>query len=277
MNLDDSHSGKLESYLPRGNKQLSPSRMPGDTRQIVSIAKITSPKSSGVLPRKRLFRRLDTLSESPVIWISAPAGSGKTSLVASYVANKNMPCLWYRVDEGDADIATFFYYMGLAAKKAAPEAQKPLPLFTPEYLQGIPAFTLRYFEELYGCLKPPFVIVLDNYQHIQNCPQINETVARGLDVVPEGINIVIISREDPPPQFARLRAGEGISFLGKDEILFTIDESRRMMRLKGFRDLNEGMIRRLHERTLGWAAGLVLIMEKARRPLEKMMEIGRGD
>jgi ATP/maltotriose-dependent transcriptional regulator MalT/DNA-binding SARP family transcriptional activator len=230
-----------------------------------SIAKITHPKVSGTFPRTRLFRVLDSCLKSPVTWVSAPGGSGKTTLVASYLYERKLNSIWYRIDEGDGDIATFFYYMGLAAKKAAPHVKGFLPVLTPDYLEGVPAFTMRYFGELYGRLEPPFVIVLDNYQHIRDCRQINEIVAKGLDVVPEGINIVIISREEPPPQFARLRAGGGISFLGGDEILFTVDESQKMLRLKGFRDLNENLIHRVHERTRGWAAGLVLIMERGRR------------
>lgn len=235
------------------------------SEKLSSLVKITHPKTSGIYPRKRLFRLIDKYRESPVVWISAPAGSGKTTLASSYLSERGLNSIWYRVDEGDRDIATFFYYMGLAAKKAASHTKKSLPLLTPEYLQGIPAFTLRYFEELFGCLKPPFVIVLDNYQHIQNHPLINEVVSSGLDIIPEGINVILISREEPPPQFSRLRAGDKISFLGKDEIVFTLDESRTMLRLKGFRDFSDNMIKRLHDRTRGWAAGLVLIMERARR------------
>ena len=91
------------------------------------MAKITHPRISGVFPRKRLFRDLDDSRESPVIWVSAPAGSGKTTLVASYLSERQLHSIWYRVDEGDGDIATFFYYMGLAARKSAPRSKKTLP------------------------------------------------------------------------------------------------------------------------------------------------------
>jgi ATP/maltotriose-dependent transcriptional regulator MalT len=70
--------------------------------------------------RNRLFEFLDVCLEGPVTWISAPAGSGKTTLAASYLSEKKFPHIWYRADEGDGDIASFFYYMGLAAKRAAP-------------------------------------------------------------------------------------------------------------------------------------------------------------
>jgi ATP/maltotriose-dependent transcriptional regulator MalT len=116
------------------------------------LAKITPPKISNIVRRKRLFTVLNKERNSPILWITAPAGSGKTTLIAGYLTANRLPCLWYQIDEGDADISTFFYYMGLAAKRAAPRKKKPLPLLTPEYLAGIPTFTRRYFEELFGRL-----------------------------------------------------------------------------------------------------------------------------
>src|SRR5690242_14143631 len=111
-----------------------------------AIAKITRPKLSGIFPRTRLFKALDSGLKKPVTWISGPAGAGKTTLVASYLDARKLPCLWYSVDAGDADIATFFYYLGNAVQIAAPRHRKPLPLLTPEYLMGIPTFAKNYFE-----------------------------------------------------------------------------------------------------------------------------------
>jgi ATP/maltotriose-dependent transcriptional regulator MalT len=228
-----------------------------------SIAKITHPKTTGVFPRKRLFRILDECRESPVVWVSAPAGSGKTTLVASYLSERKLQSIWYRVDEGDGDIATFFYYMGLAAKKATPRTMKHLPLFTPEYLLGIKTFTLRYFENLYRRLTPPSVIVFDNYQHVQAQSQFHEVICNGLDLLPETINAIIISREGPPPQFARLRVSGKIHLLQGEDIRFNLDETKEMIRLKGVQDISDSSVHRIHERTLGWAAGLALMTENS--------------
>jgi ATP/maltotriose-dependent transcriptional regulator MalT len=90
------------------------------TGEHASIAKITRPKPAQILARKRLFRLLDTYRKYPVIWITGSAGSGNTALVSSYLDANKLPCLWYHMDEGDSDIATFFSYMGMATKKAAP-------------------------------------------------------------------------------------------------------------------------------------------------------------
>jgi len=234
-----------------------------DVPSHVSIVKITHPKCSGVFPRERLFRRLDAERDRPVVWISAPAGSGKTTLVASYLLQRKIPSIWYRVDEGDADIATFFYYMGLAGQKAVPHHPKSLPLFTPEYLKGIPAFTLRYFEKLFGGLPPPFVIVFDNYQHVTPYTGFHQVICDGMGIVPDQVRVIFISREAPPPAFARLRAGRKVGFLRSNEVQFTLEETRKLVRLKSAVGPSAGALRQLHAKTRGWAAGLVLMMEHA--------------
>jgi LuxR family transcriptional regulator, maltose regulon positive regulatory protein len=226
------------------------------------IAKITHPKTSGLSNRKRLFRLLDECGDAPVTWISAPAGSGKTTLVASYLADRKLKSIWYRVDERDADIAAFFYYMGLAAKKAAPRKRSPLPLLTPEYLLGIQTFILRYFESLYSRLKPPFRIVLDNYQLVDSQSDFHDVISRGADLLPDGITMIVTSRKDPSARFARLRIEGKISLVQGEDIHFNMDESRELIRLKGYANDSESAVRRIHERTQGWAAGLVLLIEQ---------------
>lgn len=117
-------------------------------------AKISHPACSGVFPRARLFRLLDQNHDQPLLWIGGPPGSGKTTLVASWLEARRLPFLWYQVDEGDADPASFFYYLSLAAKKANPRKRKPLPFFTPEYQLGLPTFSRRFFENVFSRLLP---------------------------------------------------------------------------------------------------------------------------
>jgi LuxR family maltose regulon positive regulatory protein len=228
-----------------------------------SIAKITRPIPTGTLPRKRLFDHLDDCMKRPVVWISGPAGCGKTTLVSSYIEARKLPCIWYQVDQGDSDLSTFFYYMGLAAKKAAPK-RKPLPLLTPEYLPGLSTFTLRYFERLFTFFEPPFAIVLDNYERVPDDSPFQEMIHWGVDTVPEGINVIINSRRQSPTQFAPLQASEKIDFIGWEDIRFTLDESREMIRKKGPKTLTEEVVGQIYEKTEGWAAGLILMIEAAR-------------
>ncbi|MBI2472586.1 MAG: hypothetical protein HYV59_15335 [Planctomycetes bacterium] len=240
------------------------------TRRHTYIAKITRPKIRGICLRKRLFLRMDAGRDHPVTWVTGPPGSGKTTLVASYLDTRRVPILWYQVDSGDADIATFFYYMGMAAKKAFPGKRKPLPVLTPEYLSDISSFTRRYFEELYSKLKPPFIIVFDNYQDVPAESNFHNVISTGLSMIPEGLYVIVVSRNDPLPAFSRLRANNGIHFLGWNELRLTLEESREIVLMKDQKSFTNEVVSDLHKKTDGWAAGLVLMVETA-----KTKDIGR--
>src|SRR5438067_5267729 len=103
----------------------------GDRRaaaQGLSAAKIVAPDAADVVRRPRLFRHLDRQQSRPLTWISGPAGSGKTTLVTSYLHERRLRAAWYRVDETDEDVATLFFYL----TQACPAGRRPLPLYTPE-------------------------------------------------------------------------------------------------------------------------------------------------
>ena len=207
---------------------------------------------------------MDAGRKQPIIWVSGPAGSGKTTVVTNYLDERAIPSLWYQVDEGDADIAAFFYYMGLAARKTTPRNRKTLPLLTPEYLQGINTFTRRYFESLYSRLKQPFALVFDNYQDAPFESKFHEVMREGLSSIPEGIMVILISRSEPPPVFARLRLAGRMRFVGWDDIRFDLDETRELARFKKNDHIPDTVLEQLYARTKGWAAGIVLMLERIR-------------
>ncbi len=234
------------------------------------LAKITRPGVAGVVRRRRLFSLITDRMDKPVLWVASPAGAGKTKLISGYLDFFKIPGIWYSCDEGDSDPATFFYYMGLAATKAATRYKSPLPLLTPDYLAGISVFTRRYFEKLYNRLiarrsQSPagFFIVLDNYQDVPSAAPFHDMIADGFDGIPEGIHIVVISRSEPPAAFARLQANDQINFLEYNDIRFTFEESKELLSTRLPR-LDEASIRAVHNRTEGWAAGIILMLERTR-------------
>ncbi|MGD8386329.1 MAG: BTAD domain-containing putative transcriptional regulator [Desulfobacteraceae bacterium] len=231
-------------------------------RQDYRLAKISRPKLRAVLPRERLFTLLDHKLEYPVIWVNGPAGSGKTTFVANYLERREQPCLWYQVDPGDSDIATFFYYLGLAGKKAAPRKKKPLPLFTPEYALGLPTFTRRFFEDLFGRVKTGFV-VFDNFQEASGDSRFHEVVREGLAVVPDGVHALIISRAEPPADLARLSARNTMAFIGWDDLRLAPEETHALVERVGHSGYSPAVVEQLHDKTNGWVAGLHLLLKRA--------------
>ena len=235
------------------------------TDEAFSLAKITLPKIAGFLPRDRLFHIIDKKKERPVIWISGPGGSGKTTLVASYLQMKKLPHIWYRMDEGDSDPATFFYYLGMAGRKFASKGHKPMPLLKPEYAQGIPVFALRFFENLFERFKNKTILVFDNYHRIPGQSRFHEILGRALAVVPEGINVIIMSRHTVPKSMMRLQANGAMSRIGWKDLRLVMEETAGIVNMRR-PDIGPDAIRRLHRDADGWIAGLILMLEGVTSP-----------
>jgi len=233
-------------------------------KNLTSLAKISRPRLTSVLSRERLFSAMDKNKKKPVTWITGPAGSGKTTLAASYLDKHKIPCLWYQLDENDDDLATFFYYMGVAAWKAAPRYKKHLPYLSPEYMPGISVFCQKFFEALCSRLKPPFAIVFDNYHEVPNDSMLHSVLFHLLARVPEGIRVFVMSRNEMPTSHIRLRANESVHLVGWNDLRFTLAESTRIIQKKETKKLTKDAISLLHEKTEGWIAGLILLIESSK-------------
>ena len=152
-----------------------------------------------LLPRPRLFRRLDTLRRShPVSWIAAPAGFGKTSLLVSYIETRKIQSLWYRVDEGDSHAADLFFYLRSALEvfERSRRAGAELPSFSAKADVG--TFSRRFFEAYFARLPAGAMLVLDDYHLAPDSSSWQGAFEKIVANVPPRMNVVVLSRLSPP-------------------------------------------------------------------------------
>lgn len=244
-----------------------------------SLAKLSPPRIPNVLLRERLFESLDRLSDYPVIWISAPGGFGKTVLAASYLQQSGRNSIWYQVDEGDSDPAAFFEFLDLALSYQLQGQSTSMPAFSPEYHQGIEAFSRHYSRILFEQIGENGLLVLDNFQSLQEDSLTHQAMRQFISEIPLGVNVLVLSRSDPGPEYLRFRANGSIALLDWNDIALNEKETEQVCQLR-INSAGKKEVRRIasdiHRVTRGWAAGMVLMLEQSSR-LEIPHDLGQQE
>lgn len=208
----------------------------------MELGKVSPPESFGLLERGRLFARLDQARKGRLVWISGPAGAGKTSLVSSWAQSRGIPAVWYQIDEDDNDPATFFHFMGLANGR-----NNPLPHFSPEQLAVPARFARRFFSQMFQGWSTQKILVLDNYHLLPGNSVLHQVMDTALELLPTDSLAVIASRHAAPEPLAHRYAYASTVHIGWDELRFTDQESRELGRLWGVPDT---LATAMHERLL---------------------------
>ena len=232
-------------------------------RKVQRPAKLSPPRLHMAVPRGRLFELIDAGRDRPIVWMSGPPGAGKTTAVATYAGVSHSPCLWYQLDPGDADPATFFYYLRIAASALSTKRGRPLPLLTPEYGSDLSGFSRHCFRELFAGLRRSALVVFDNYQEVPTASLLHSLLESAFQEVPESANVIVISREPPPKVFARAVVNGTLASVGWEDLRLTLDETREIAAARLHSD--KTAIQTLHQISNGWVAGVTLMLERLRR------------
>ncbi|SDB33242.1 Transcriptional regulatory protein, C terminal [Desulfonatronum thiosulfatophilum] len=227
----------------------------------ISFARFIPPEIGTLVVRQRLFDCLDEASSRPIIWISSPPGSGKTVLVASYVLERQQPLIWYQMDESDIEPAVFFSRLAQASTSVLADEHVNLPSLQPLQVKDLSSFTDHFFKQLAQRLPENCFLVLDNYQ-VEMDSRVHKRILEAIAVLPGGCRTLITSRKQAPRHSVRMLVERKMSFLDWHDLRFTLEESKALL---GSEKFSNEVYDQLHEKTDGWAAGLVLLGESLRR------------
>jgi ATP/maltotriose-dependent transcriptional regulator MalT len=212
----------------------------------------------GALPRAHLVATLaKRIDRHAVTLLSAGAGYGKTSLLASWYARQPVPdaIAWVTLDGADDDPVRLWAHIGEALRRTyrdrLDEAADPLPTSVSEAVSTL-------VNEL-AAIRAPRVLVLDDVHHVGN-----RACAESLDVfvaaMPPTTRLLIASRADPPISLARLRAAGHLGELRARQLAYSKAETQELVERMPESRLRTRDAERLRRRTEGWPAGMYLAL-----------------
>jgi len=213
----------------------------------------------GFVPRPRLADRLDEGLGRGLVLVCAPAGSGKTALLADWARCGRRPVAWLSLDAGDNDPARFWRYAVAALDGVYPGIGEQVgPLLGPPTPSSFERLVTALINELAAQPRADeMLLVLDDY-HLVGSQPVHASVGFLLEHLPPGLHVVLASRADPPLALARLRARGQLAELRTAELRFTAGEAAAMLREAAGADLPDAAVAALAARTEGWATGLQL-------------------
>ncbi|WP_328521009.1 LuxR C-terminal-related transcriptional regulator [Kribbella sp. NBC_00359] len=203
----------------------------------------------GLIDRRDLIAALDQAVDKHVTVISAPAGSGKTSLLQAWAARRRQDrrIAFLSVKPGQHD-AQLFWLTLLGAIRGT-EAPPPAPGFNGR------AMVDKVLSELtaYG---GPVVLIIDDLHELTSAEATDQLTVL-LTNLPADIHAIVATRRDLPLRLHQLRLAGELAEIRAAELRFTEDETRKLLTAAGI-TLPDQAVTTLYERTEGWAAGLRL-------------------
>jgi LuxR family maltose regulon positive regulatory protein len=232
-------------------------------RDVLLATKLHMPTSRpDLIPRSRLVERLDEGLARGLLLVCAPAGYGKTVLLADWARRGQQPVAWLSLDAGDNDPARFWRHGVAALDRVRPGlARRVGALLGPPAPSSYEGLVTTLINELAAePVADQVLLVLDDY-HLIDSGSVHESLRFLVEHRPPGLRLVLASRSDPPLTLARLRARGQLTELRAAELRFTADEAAVLLQqgaaVSGV-TLPETAMAALTARTEGWAAGLQL-------------------
>lgn len=208
-----------------------------------------------LVPRLHLQEQIAQGLRGPLTLVTAPAGFGKTTLVASHIANCGLPIAWLSLDKDDNQAGRFLNYLVAALQEADYTIGNEAAQLVAAAQQAPPEAILTSLINDLDTSEGEIVLVLDDYQYIKN-QVVHDVVTFLLEHCPNTFHLLVATRSDPPLPLTRLRARGQTIELRTADLSFTEVEAAVFLNDVMGLNLDAGSVAALAERTEGWVAGL---------------------
>ena len=229
----------------------------------VSLTKIVIPTlRPEILHRSRLLALFDNLLDRKLIIIAAPAGYGKTSLLADFARQSEIPTCWLSLDSLDQDPQRFVAYLIASLELRFPKFGKQ----SKSVLKSLISFEhdmerilAVLVNEISGQIDQHFTLVVDDYQYVDSVPDVRNLFSRFIYLVGDNCHIVLASRRVPAlPDITLMVARQQVSGFDLEELAFRPNEIRTLFEMTYGMTLDDRLVEGLMQQTEGWITGLLL-------------------
>ena len=209
----------------------------------------------GTVRRSSLIERLARCAHRPIVSVVAPAGYGKTTVLAQWAERNGQAFAWVSVDETDNDPKVLLTYVAKALDAVEPVGERVFDaLASPG--SSVPGSVIPRLGSAFSSMASPVTLVLDDV-HVLHNSECRAALSVLADHVPGGSRLVLAGRAEPPLRIARLRAEGKVLEVGPGDLSLTREEAFSLLRNVDL-TLGEDDVAELHRRTEGWPAGLYL-------------------
>jgi LuxR family maltose regulon positive regulatory protein len=232
------------------------------------------PARQNRVERPRLIEQINAGMKRAFTLILAPAGFGKTTLIAEWSRTADMPVAWLSLERSERTSERFLSYFIHALQQISPQVgQTAQAMLTSGQAMAEDAILFSLLNDL-SEIGRDFAIVLDDY-HLLDGSEVNAILQSLLEYLPAQMHLAITTRTMPELSLARLRARDQMVEINTADLRFTESEVRAFLEQMGA-PLPPEQISHLNQSTEGWAVGLQLAgLALARQPFDWNIPAGQ--
>jgi LuxR family transcriptional regulator, maltose regulon positive regulatory protein len=217
--------------------------------------------------RAKLSRKMKKITEYPLTIIHSGAGFGKSTALALFMRDENIPGCWYSISSMDDDILPFLSYIIHTIKQFAPEFGKELSLYIESMDRYIRDEDLIFLCSLFIneilALNTEITLILDDFHQIEHSYTINNWIEKLLEHIPENLHIVISSRSRPGwKQLTKMKVCGQLLEISREDLVLTIDEMELLLTDLYGLEIEPNHLESIYKMTEGWIIALCMIAQQ---------------